>query len=122
MATDPRLIDLFLEVARIEGTSGHERAVADYVRRVLEALGMHVREDDAHAAAGGDCGNLVARAGHGGLSRALVPVHTTVDGDGLVAAATGRGPAAVDLVGWLATLAVEQAVRTVALPGTGAAR
>lgn len=62
---------------------------------------------------------LVARAGHGGLSRALIPVHTTVDGDGLVAAATGRVPAAVDLVGWLATLAVEQAVRTVALPGSG---
>ena len=66
--------------------------------------------------------HLVARAGHGGLSRALVPVHTTVDGDGLVAAATGRLPAAVDLVGWLATLAVEAAVRAVALPGAGAAR
>jgi L-aminopeptidase/D-esterase-like protein len=66
--------------------------------------------------------HLVARAGHGGLSRALVPVHTTVDGDGLIAAATGQVPAAVDLVGWLATLAVEQAVRTVALPGTGDAR
>lgn len=61
--------------------------------------------------------HLVARAGHGGLSRALVPVHTTVDGDGLVAAATGRVPAAVDLVGWLATLAVEQGVRALALPG-----
>ena len=35
--------------------------------------------------------HLVARAGHGGLSRALIPVHTTVDGDGLVAAATGAG-------------------------------
>jgi len=66
--------------------------------------------------------HLVARAGHGGLSRALVPVHTTVDGDGLVAAATGRVPAAVDLVGWLATLAVEAAVRAVALPGSGGAR
>lgn len=64
----------------------------------------------------------VARAGHGGLSRALVPVHTTVDGDGLVVAATGRVPAAVDLVGWLATLAVEAAVRAVALPAPGSAR
>ncbi len=66
--------------------------------------------------------HLVARGGHGGLSRSLVPVHTTVDGDGLVAAATGRVPAAVDLVAWMATLAVEQAVRAVALPGAGAAR
>jgi len=58
--------------------------------------------------------HLVARAGHGGMSRALIPVHTTVDGDGLVAAATGRVEAAVDLVAWLATLAVERAIRAVA--------
>jgi L-aminopeptidase/D-esterase-like protein len=58
--------------------------------------------------------HLVARAGHGGLSRALIPVHTTVDGDGLVAAATGRVEAAVDLVGWMATLATERAIRAVA--------
>ena len=54
------------------------------------------------------------RGGHGGLSRAIIPVHTTVDGDGLVAAATGRVEAAVDLVAWMATLATEQAVRAVA--------
>ncbi|HYF47284.1 MAG TPA: P1 family peptidase [Acidimicrobiales bacterium] len=57
--------------------------------------------------------HLVARAGHGGLSRAIVPVHTTVDGDGLVAAATGRVAAPVDLVGWMATLATERAIRAV---------
>jgi L-aminopeptidase/D-esterase-like protein len=56
--------------------------------------------------------HLVARAGHGGLSRALVPTHTTVDGDGVVAAATGQVDAPVDLVGWLATVAVEQAIRS----------
>ena len=66
MTSDPRLIEIFLEVARIEGTSGNERAVADYVRRFLEDLGMEVREDDAHRAASGNCGNLVARAGGGG--------------------------------------------------------
>jgi L-aminopeptidase/D-esterase-like protein len=58
--------------------------------------------------------HLVARGGHGGLSRALIPVHTTVDGDGLVAAATGQVEAAVDLVAWMATLAVERAIRAVA--------
>jgi L-aminopeptidase/D-esterase-like protein len=58
--------------------------------------------------------HLVARAGHGGLSRALVPVHTTADGDALVAAATGRVEAPVDLVGWMATVAVERAIRSVA--------
>lgn len=33
---------------------------------------------------------LVAQSGHDGLSRALSPVHTTVDGDALVAVATGE--------------------------------
>jgi L-aminopeptidase/D-esterase-like protein len=59
-----------------------------------------------------DC-HLVARAGHGGLSRALVPVHTRADGDAVVAAATGPVEAPVDLVAWMATLAVEQAIRSV---------
>jgi L-aminopeptidase/D-esterase-like protein len=57
--------------------------------------------------------HLVARAGHGGYSRALIPVHTTVDGDAVVAAATGRVPAPVDLVAWMATLATERAIRSV---------
>ncbi len=60
--------------------------------------------------------HLVARAGHGGFSRALVPAHTTVDGDALVAAATGRVVAPVDLVGWLATRATEAAIRSVGAP------
>lgn len=66
--------------------------------------------------------HLVARAGHGGLSRALVPVHTTADGDALVAASCGSVDAGVDLVGWMATLAVERAVRSVALPGAEGGR
>jgi tripeptide aminopeptidase len=66
VAADPRLIEIFLEIARIEGVSGNERAVADYLRHALERLGMQVREDDARLATGGNCGNLIARAGHGG--------------------------------------------------------
>lgn len=54
----------------------------------------------------------VAQAGHDGLARALEPVHATVDGDALVAAATGEVAASVDLVGILAARAVEAAVRT----------
>ncbi len=57
--------------------------------------------------------HLIARGGHGGLSRALVPVHTRADGDAVVAAATGRVEAPVDLVAWMATLAVESAIRSV---------
>ncbi|MBP7148719.1 MAG: M20/M25/M40 family metallo-hydrolase [Acidobacteria bacterium] len=65
-APPPELVDTFLEVARIEGVSGNERVVADHIRRVLEDLGMDVREDDAARESGGNCGNLVARAGTGG--------------------------------------------------------
>jgi L-aminopeptidase/D-esterase-like protein len=54
---------------------------------------------------------LVARSGHNGLARALEPVHTSVDGDALVAAATGEVAAAADLVAILAARAVEDAVR-----------
>ncbi|RMH85634.1 MAG: peptidase S58 family protein, partial [Actinomyces sp.] len=62
---------------------------------------------------------LVAQSGHDGLGRALVPAHTRVDGDALVAAATcrrpvppGLGPGGeVDRVRILAVAAVERAVR-----------
>jgi L-aminopeptidase/D-esterase-like protein len=57
-----------------------------------------------------DC-HVVAQGGHDGLARALVPAHARVDGDALVAAATGPVEAAVDHVRLLATRAVEAAVR-----------
>lgn len=66
MTVDPHLIELFTEVAPIEGTSEKERAVADHLRRHLEGLGLEVHEDQVHQESGGNCGNLVARAGNGG--------------------------------------------------------
>ena len=64
---------------------------------------------------------LVAQSGHDGLARALDPVHTTVDGDALVAAATGSAAATVDEVRVLAAHVVEEAVRSFAssLPEPG---
>lgn len=59
---------------------------------------------------------LAAQAGHDGLARALEPVHATVDGDAIVAAATGAVPADVDLVRILAARAVEAAVRAAVAP------
>jgi L-aminopeptidase/D-esterase-like protein len=60
---------------------------------------------------------LVARSGHDGLARALAPVHATVDGDALVAAATGavalpEPPGGFELVRAMAAEAVEQATRS----------
>lgn len=57
---------------------------------------------------------VVAQGGHDGLGRSLVPAHTRVDGDALVALATGEVDAAVDQVRVLAVAAVERAVRRVA--------
>jgi L-aminopeptidase/D-esterase-like protein len=59
---------------------------------------------------------LVAQSGHDGLARALEPVHTAVDGDALVAAATGdadipAGPGGVEVVRALAAQVVEAATR-----------
>jgi len=55
---------------------------------------------------------LVAESGHDGLARALLPAHTSGDGDALVAASTGVVAAPVATVRLLATIAVEQAIRT----------
>ena len=56
---------------------------------------------------------LLAQSGHDAFGRALVPAHTRVDGDAVVAAATGslRQGVPVDLVRLLAVGAMEDAVR-----------
>lgn len=53
---------------------------------------------------------VVAQGGHDGMARALWPPHCTVDGDALVAAATGAVDAPLDAVRALAVLAVADAV------------
>ena len=61
-----------------------------------------------------DC-HLLAQSGHDGLARSLLPAHTAVDGDALVAAATGELEIDVDVM-WLRALvqaAVVRAVRSV---------
>lgn len=58
--------------------------------------------------------HLVAQSGHDGFARSLVPAHTRLDGDAIVAAATGShgGEVPVDHVRLLGVAAMEQAVRT----------
>ncbi|MCW3028380.1 MAG: peptidase dimerization domain protein [Solirubrobacterales bacterium] len=53
----------FAELCRIESPSGRERACAERVIAELRALEVQVREDDAGARTGSDCGNLHARVG-----------------------------------------------------------
>ena len=58
----------------------------------------------------------VAQGGHDGLARSFVPAHTRIDGDAVVAAATGEVEAAVDDVRLLAVAAVAAACRNAITP------
>ena len=59
----------------------------------------------------------VARRGHGGMARALLPAHTDGDGDALVVGATGEVEADLGLVGLMAAAAVETAILSVGHDG-----
>ncbi|MEN3273896.1 MAG: hypothetical protein V7636_2657 [Actinomycetota bacterium] len=54
---------------------------------------------------------VVAQGGHDGIARAVHPPHTSVDGDAIVAAATGQVEARVDRVRALAVSAFAAAIR-----------
>ncbi len=57
--------------------------------------------------------HLVAQGAHDGFARALFPPHTRLDGDAVVAAATGEVDADVDLVRLLTVRVVDAAIRAV---------
>lgn len=54
---------------------------------------------------------ILAQGAHDGLSRAIVPPHTRLDGDAFVAASAGEVVADVDTVRLLGAAAVQQAIR-----------
>jgi tripeptide aminopeptidase len=56
-----RLHENLIDLCRIPSPSFHEGAVAAYVRREVEALGLEVEEDDAGQVLGSDTGNLIVR-------------------------------------------------------------
>ena len=57
---------------------------------------------------------------HTGIARAVVPAHTSADGDLLFLLATGQGPAAsVDQVADLAARAVAEAIRSAVVHAAG---
>lgn len=55
------MVDTFLELVGIDGVSLFERPVADYLKDHFSRLALTVEEDQAAAAIGGDCGNLLVR-------------------------------------------------------------
>lgn len=70
-----RLRDRLVDLCATPSPSLREAAVAAKVRAQLEAWGMDVREDDAAATLGGDCGNLVAELPGGRRERVILNAH-----------------------------------------------
>ncbi len=58
--SDPRLLDTFFDLVRIDSPSGAEAGVAAYCERALLATGCTVRYDDSAKLTGSDVGNLIA--------------------------------------------------------------
>ena len=55
-----RLLNLFLELAKINGPSMKEQPVADYLVNALTELGFTLEFDEAHKKFNGEVGNLIA--------------------------------------------------------------
>ncbi|MYL45190.1 M20/M25/M40 family metallo-hydrolase [Virgibacillus halodenitrificans] len=55
-----RLLDSFMELAKINAPSGHEKPMAEFLIPILEQLGFSYTFDEAHKEFGGNCGNLIA--------------------------------------------------------------
>lgn len=62
----------------------------------------------------------VAQTAHNGYARAIMPVHTSLDGDTIFAVATGKVQTTVDTVSHIAALEMEKAIREAVLHATAA--
>ncbi|NWL87377.1 MULTISPECIES: M20/M25/M40 family metallo-hydrolase [unclassified Paenibacillus] len=60
MINKERLIQLFLELVRIDSETKHEREIADVLIHKFTELGLEVVEDDSMAKTGHGAGNLIA--------------------------------------------------------------
>jgi len=64
--SNDRLVNIFLELARIDGLCGQEKKVALYIKNFLSHLGLSPYEDNAKKYSGGNSGNIICRIGSGG--------------------------------------------------------
>jgi len=61
-----RLIDIFLQLAQIEGLSQNEKDVADYIFNFLEKIGLHPSFDDSSNITKSNTNNIICKVGDGG--------------------------------------------------------
>jgi tripeptide aminopeptidase len=64
--TDARLTEIFLALAGLDGQSGKEKPVADYLVSFLKELGLAPRVDDTAAMTGSNTGNVICEIAGGG--------------------------------------------------------
>lgn len=60
MVKRDRMVNEFIELAKIDSLTLQERNMADVLKTKLEGLGLNVFEDDAGEKVGGNAGNLIA--------------------------------------------------------------
>lgn len=61
-----RLIQIFLELIKIDGLSGNEKEVADYIIQFLRKLGLNPITDNTMNITGSNTGNVICEIGEGG--------------------------------------------------------
>lgn len=60
MINTTRLENTFIELISIDGETGNEAKVADYIQRYLDNIGISSVRDEAGETFGGNCGNVIA--------------------------------------------------------------
>lgn len=76
MINEKRVIDNFIEMAKISSPSLREREMGDYLINKLKSLGLEVHEDNAGERYGGNCGNIIAvLKGNNGSKKILFSSH-----------------------------------------------
>jgi tripeptide aminopeptidase len=61
-----RLIEIFLQVIKINALSGNEKPIAEFIKSFLSGLGYNVSEDDSAIKSGSNTGNILCSIGTGG--------------------------------------------------------
>jgi tripeptide aminopeptidase len=80
-----RIIEIFLQLAKIEALSGSEGPVRDFIRTFLYELNVNSSEDDSTSVSGGNSGNLICKVNGGGDTVLLAHMDTARSTKDLVA-------------------------------------
>ena len=62
------LIDLFIQIAKIDALSGQEKSLADFIKSFLAQYNYNISEDNSNRQSKSNSGNLICRVGNGGDS------------------------------------------------------